>query len=175
MAAAAQIHESLPECRFPIYGAALFDNADAQRYEAEVRNMAIGLPIDFRGWVSDVHGALEELDLLLVPSSGPEATTRVILEAFAAGVPVIAFDTGGIAEVVRDGVTGILTRSAEEMAREAVALLAGDPERRIAMARAARAEWERRFTREKFHDCLLRLIERHHRQPLAAAVANEIA
>ena len=39
------------------------------------------------------------LDLLLVPSTGPEATTRVILEAYAAGVPVIAFPSGGIPEV----------------------------------------------------------------------------
>jgi len=39
------------------------------------------------------------LDLLLVPSTGPEATTRVIPEAYVAGVPVIAFPSGGIPEV----------------------------------------------------------------------------
>jgi glycosyltransferase involved in cell wall biosynthesis len=109
--------------------------------------------------VSDVYGALAELDLVLVPSVGAEATTRVILEAFAAGVPVIAFDCGGISEVVADGVTGVLTRSVEEMACESAALLKDHPERRMAMARAARAEWEGRFTKEKFHAQLLAAME----------------
>jgi glycosyltransferase involved in cell wall biosynthesis len=159
VAAAAGIHDSLPECRFVICGEALFGNPEARRYAAEVRSAASGLPAEFRGWVPDIYGALAELDLLLVPSVGPEATTRVILEAFAAGVPVIAFRSGGISEVVEDGVTGVLVRSVEEMAREAVALLRGGPERRAAMARAARAEWQRRFTRGKFHARLLGVME----------------
>lgn len=174
VAAAARIDESLAECRFAIYGEALFGNAEAQSYAAEVRAAAAGLPVEFRGWVADVYSALAELDLLLVPSVGPEATTRVILEAFAAGVPVIAFDTGGISEVVADGVTGVLARTADEMAREAIALLTGDPTRRISMARAARAEWQGRFTRESFHDRLLLLMRRHQRQPLVTVVANEM-
>jgi glycosyltransferase involved in cell wall biosynthesis len=159
VAAAARIHESLPECRFAVWGEALFGSPEAQRYEEEVRSAAVGLPVEFRGWASDVYDALAEIDLLLVPSVGPEATTRVILEAFAAGVPVIAFDSGGISEVVESNVTGVLTRSAEEMAREAVALLRGGPERRISMARAARAEWQRQFTQERFHERLIAVME----------------
>jgi glycosyltransferase involved in cell wall biosynthesis len=159
VAAAARIHESLPECRFAVYGEAMFGDSNLQGYAAEVRAAATGLPIEFRGWVTDVYGALAELDLLLVPSLVAEATTRVIPEAYAAGVPVIAFDCGGIPEVVRNGVTGILTRSVEEMARESVALLSGDPERRLSMAQAARAEWERRFTLPRFHEALLAVTE----------------
>lgn len=159
VAAAARILETMPECRFAVYGEAMFGNPEAQRYAADVCAAAAGLPIEFCGWVSDVYSALAELDLVLVPSVGAEATTRVILEAFAAGVPVIAFDCGGISEVVADGVTGVLTRSVEEMAREAVALLNGAPERRAAMARAGRADWERRFTKEKFHGQLLAVME----------------
>jgi len=159
VAAASQIHETLPECRFEIYGDAMFEGSGAHSYSAEVRAAAAGLPVEFHGWVHEIYDALAELDLLLVPSIGPEATTRVILEAFAAGVPVIAFDTGGISEVVKNGVTGVLTRSVEEMACESVALLSGDPDRRVSMARAARVEWERRFTLEKFHGDLLGAME----------------
>jgi len=155
--AAARIRESLPECRFVVCGEALFGSDDAQRYAAEVRRAAAGLPIEFRGWVSNVYDALAELDLLLVPSNGPEATTRVIPEAFAAGVPVIAFDTGGISEVVEDGVTGVLVRSVEAMARESATLLS-DRERRESMARAARTAWERRFTKEKFQEQMLGIM-----------------
>jgi glycosyltransferase involved in cell wall biosynthesis len=169
--AAARIHELRPDCRFSIYGEALFGSPQAQGYAEEVRRAAAGLPIEFRGWAPNVYHALAELDLLLVPSVGPEATTRVILEAFAAGVPVIAFSSGGIAEVVDDGVTGVLTRSVEEMASAAVALLAHTDNR---MAQAARSAWQSRFTIEKFHDRLLRLLERHQRQPLASVVANEM-
>ena len=158
VAAAARMQEELPECRFVVCGEALFDSDDAQRYSAEVRRAAAGMPIEFRGWVSDVYDVLAELDLLLVPSNGPEATTRVIPEAFAAGVPVIAFDTGGISEVVENGVTGVLVRSVEAMAREVVALLSGDPERRESMARAARMAWERRFTKEKYQEQILGIM-----------------
>jgi glycosyltransferase involved in cell wall biosynthesis len=51
---------------------------------------------------------LADLDVLVVPSTWYENTPFVILEAFAAGVPVIASDLGGMAEIVRDGVNGFL-------------------------------------------------------------------
>jgi glycosyltransferase involved in cell wall biosynthesis len=155
--AAARIQEALPDCRFVVCGEALFGSADARRYAAEVRREAAGLLMEFRGWVGDVYDVLAELDLLLVPSNGPEATTRVIPEAFAAGVPAIAFHTGGISEVVENGVTGVLVRSVEEMVREAVALLS-DRGRRDSMARAARNAWERRFTKEKFQEQILEIM-----------------
>jgi glycosyltransferase involved in cell wall biosynthesis len=157
VAAAARIQEELPECRFVVCGEALFGSDDAERYAAEVRRAAAGMPIEFRGWVGNVYDALAELDLLVAPSNGPEATTRVIPEAFAAGVPVFAFDTGGISEVVENGVTGVLVRSVEAMAREAVALLS-NRERRDSMARAARNAWERRFTKEKFQEQILEIM-----------------
>jgi glycosyltransferase involved in cell wall biosynthesis len=159
VAAAAQIHSSLPECRFVVFGDALFGDGTAERYAAEVRSAAAALPVEFRGWAADVYAALSELDLLLVPSVGAEATTRVILEAFSAGVPVVALHTGGIPEVVENGVSGVLARSADEMARAAVALLTGDPDRRFSIARAGRAAWERRFTIEKFQQWLLQITE----------------
>ena len=97
-----------------------------------------GLPIELAGWMDDVYACLSQLDLLLVPSAGHEATTRVILEAFAAGVPVVAFPSGGIPEVVDDGVNGLLTADAAEMAQRSVELLTGDARRLIAMAHQAR-------------------------------------
>ncbi len=159
VAAAKHIHQSLPDCRFTIYGAPLFGESEAERYTAQVRADAEGLPLEFAGWVDDIYGCLAQLDLLLVPSAGHEATTRVILEAFAAGVPVIAFPSGGIPEVVEDGVTGLLANSPEEMAHRAIHLLMGDPCRLISIAQAARESWARRFTLERYHQEILRAIE----------------
>jgi glycosyltransferase involved in cell wall biosynthesis len=48
----------------------------------------------------------------------------VILEAYAAGIPVIAFRSGGIPEVLEHGITGYLVDSTEEMARIAIDCLA---------------------------------------------------
>ncbi len=157
--AAARIHRALPQCRFTIYGAPLFKDRAAEAYDAQVRTAAAGLPIEFAGWVDDIYACLADLDLLLVPSAGHEATTRVILEAFASGVPVIAFPAGGIPEVVEDNVNGLLATGAEDMAQRAVELLTGDARRLIAMAHAARQTWLRRFRPEQSHKQLLQTLQ----------------
>jgi GT2 family glycosyltransferase len=53
-------------------------------------------------------GILEDIDVLVVPSTWIENAPFIIREAFAAGVPVIASNLGGMAEMVRDGVDGLL-------------------------------------------------------------------
>ena len=159
VAAAARIHRALPACRFVVYGAALFGEAGAARYEDAVRAAAAGLPVEFAGWVPDVYGAMAQLDLLLVPSAGHEATTRVILEAFAAGLPVIAFGVGGIPEVLANGVTGLLASSTEEMAQLAIGVLTGDRRRLLSVAQAARESWLQRFTLPRYQEQMLRVME----------------
>jgi glycosyltransferase involved in cell wall biosynthesis len=159
VAAAKQIHRALPQCIFAIYGAPLFADPVAARYATQVRADAEGLPLHFAGWVDDIYTSLAQLDLLLVPSSGHEATTRVILEAFAAGVPVIAFPSGGIPEVIQDGVTGLLANTAGQMAQSAIDLLANDPCRLLSIARAAHNSWQQRFTLERYHHQILQSIQ----------------
>jgi len=158
VAAAAAIHRARSEARFAVYGAPMF-SLEAGRYCDEVRAAAGLLPIEFHGWSPDVYQALSQLDLLLVPSAPGEATTRVIPEAFAAGVPVIAFASGGIPEVIDHGRTGFLVNSAEEMAATAIALLWGDPHHRRSIARAAREEWQARFTIARYQSELMEAAE----------------
>jgi glycosyltransferase involved in cell wall biosynthesis len=57
---------------------------------------------------SDVVRRLAEYDALAVPSRWLESGPLVVYEAFAAGIPVIGSKLGGIAELVRDGVNGLL-------------------------------------------------------------------
>jgi glycosyltransferase involved in cell wall biosynthesis len=154
VATAAAIHRARPEARFAIYGAPMF-SPDAERYHDQVRTTDVSLPIEFPGWVPNVYRALSQLDLLLVPSAPTEATTRVIPEAFAAGVPVIAFASGGIPEIIEHGRTGFLVKSVKEMAETAMAFLWGDPDRRCSIIRAAREEWQARFTTERYQSQLL--------------------
>jgi glycosyltransferase involved in cell wall biosynthesis len=169
--AASIIHRALPDCRFTICGAPLFGESRAQRYAARLREEAAGLPVEFTGWVADVYETLAGLDLLLVTSTVPEANPRVILEAYAAGVPVIAFPSGGIPEVV-SGLPGMSAESVERMAALAIELLAGPAERLARMSEAVRSEWRRRFTLERYRQDVLATIECAARCSAARELTN---
>jgi glycosyltransferase involved in cell wall biosynthesis len=156
LAAAALILRAVPDCRFLIYGAPLFSEPE---YSEQVHAAAADLPVEFAGWVPDIYAALAGLDLVLVPSAAHEATTRVIVEAFAAGVPVVAFRRGGIPEILDHGHGGWLADSVEEMARFTVEFLTAAPEARAAAADAARDSWCRRFTLERYCESVARRLE----------------
>jgi glycosyltransferase involved in cell wall biosynthesis len=158
--AAGAILGEAPESRFIVYGAPLFSG---NGYAREVEAHAAGLPVEFAGWTDDVDAALAGAAILLAPSTGQEATTRVILEAYAAGVPVVAFANGGIPEVVEHGRSGFLARTVEEMARYSVTLLR-DREQWAALADGARECWERRFTLERHRRDVVSALERAQRQ-----------
>jgi phosphatidylinositol alpha-mannosyltransferase len=90
------------------------------------------------------HAALREADVLCAPSLGGESFGMVLTEAFAAGVPVVASHIAGYADVVRDGVDGLLVPRGDATAlAEALRRLALEPERRAAMAREAATHAQR--------------------------------
>jgi glycosyltransferase involved in cell wall biosynthesis len=79
-------------------------------YVAGLREAARGLPVTFHGAfdrdaAADVYAGI---DVLVVPSLWRENSPLVIHEAFMHGVPVVGARTGGIPELVVDGVSGIL-------------------------------------------------------------------
>ncbi|MDE3167708.1 MAG: glycosyltransferase family 4 protein, partial [Acidobacteriota bacterium] len=158
--AARLIHRALPACRFEVIGAPLFDDRAAVAYDAGMRGAAKGLPIDFTGWQNDVYAVLSRLDLLLVPSASNEATTRVIPEAWAAYVPVIAFPSGGVREIVRHGENGFLAATVAEMADFAVRSLTGDRSETARIAAAGHTAWQGGFTLEHFAERLLASLTR---------------
>ncbi len=73
---------------------------------------ALGVDAVFHGWVDDVRGRLEALDLFVLPSLA-ENLPMSILEAMAGAVPVVATRVGGVTEVVRDGTTGLVVEPAD--------------------------------------------------------------
>jgi len=84
-------------------------------------------------------GVYSAADLFVFPGIR-ESLGMVYLEAQAAGLPVVAFDNGGIAEVVRQGQTGLLTPAFDDQAfMAAVEALLVDPRRRQAMGEAGTA------------------------------------
>ena len=143
--AAASLNDEFPEARFVICGAPLF--GARSDYFDSVRLRARGLPLQFIGWQRDVRHVLSELNLLVVPSH-LEGMGRIVLEAFSAGVPVVAFPAGGIPEAVIDGVTGFLTRqfTAQALASRIGDVMTTDPATVQEIARNARQAWMRSFT-----------------------------
>ncbi|HNS49560.1 MAG TPA: glycosyltransferase family 4 protein [Anaerolineae bacterium] len=94
-----------------IWGAA--PNPGAQPYADQVHEQGRDVPsLCFEGGFppADLGRILQDLDVLVVPSTWYENNPLVILEAFAAGIPVIAGDIGGMAELVQPNVNGLLFR-----------------------------------------------------------------
>ena len=87
--------------------------AELERVAAALCAGDARLRIEFAGWQSEGERAeqLARADALVVPSIWPEPFGLVGLEAANAGVPAVAFATGGIPEWLEDGVSGCLARS----------------------------------------------------------------
>ena len=98
------------------------------------------------GELSNVPEVMRGLNCFVLPSLA-EGISNTILEAMASGLPVVATDVGGNAELVRHGVTGELIAPADPAALAAVLVrLASDPEAAAQLGRAGREEALRRFS-----------------------------
>jgi glycosyltransferase involved in cell wall biosynthesis len=117
------------DLRLSLFGRA----TDFPEFVARLAARAAGDPrIEFRGpFERDELGrVLAGIDVLVVPSTWYENTPFVVLEAFAAGLPVVATDLGGLSELVTDGVNGELFArgDADDLGRR-LARLRAEPER----------------------------------------------
>jgi len=109
------------------------------------------------GFREDVPRVLKALDLFILPSYSNEATSQVIPQAMAMGIPVISTSAGGIGEVVTDGETGKLIPPRDAGAlSEAILWAYGHKEECREMARKARDLVLKEFT-------LSRMIEKTER------------
>jgi glycosyltransferase involved in cell wall biosynthesis len=155
--AAAILAREFKDARFVLCGAPVFPQ---EQYFRMVEKHASFLPVDLLGWRDDVAAVLAELDLLVIASKA-EGMPRVMLEAFSAGVPVVAFPVGGIPEVITDGETGFFVRERTAQALAArireIMLLGPGPLRRV--ADQARREWETKYTVEAYRKNITALME----------------
>ena len=106
--------------------------------EREAARLGIADRCRFMGWQSDVRAVYAASDVVALTSLN-EGSPVSLIEAMAAGRPVVSTAVGGVPDVVADGVSGLLAPSgdAEALARALTALL-GDRERRERMGREGR-------------------------------------
>jgi glycosyltransferase involved in cell wall biosynthesis len=124
-----------PRLRFVVAG----DGEMRPDVERAITRANLEGAVKLLGWREDVPELLSAMDLFLLTSLF-EGLPRTVLQAMAASVPVVATDTGGVAEVIADGETGRLVPPGDPAAAAAaVVSLAADEETRSRFARAARS------------------------------------
>lgn len=148
--AAARLAGEIPEAEFYLCGDALFGDRAAQRYKEKV--LAAAPPsVRYLGWRDDVYELLANLELLVVPSTAEGGVPSIILEAFAARVPVLASPEGGIPEVIQDNWNGFLLASPQAPAiAERLRELLPQTDRLAGVAERAHRYWQERLTAERY-------------------------
>ena len=149
--AAAQVLQQMPTVRFQVIGSAFFNDL---AYEEEIHCLAESLGIagavEFTGFVRDVSARLHSLDVFVLASTMPEPFGQILVEAMAAGKPVIATDAGGVPEIINDSQIGLLVPPGDEdRLAEAICGMLSHPEQTAEMARRGRERAAERFTIER--------------------------
>lgn len=123
--------------------------------------------------LDDIMARMAKAQYLVLPSICYENSPRTIVEAFSCGLPVIASRLGALADLVKDGVTGLLFHPGDPIdLTEKIAWAEAHPEQMVRMGQAARAEYEAEYTPERNYDMLMDIyddaIATLHREPHAA-------
>lgn len=98
-----------------------------------------GIELHAPGWAerADVLRAMRRAEVLLFPSNWPEPLSRVLLEALALGAPIAAMNTGGTAELISHGTSGLLAETVEELG-DALGRIVHDAAMRARLSEGAR-------------------------------------
>lgn len=143
----AQIHQDCPEARLLLVG-----NGSQQSTSRELAaSLGLDQAVAFLGLRRDIPELLELADVFVL-SSLSEGISVTLLEAMAAGLPIVATDVGGNREVVIHEHNGLLSprRDAFTMASHMLRMIE-DPDLRMTMGRAGRHRYETRFTQRIMH------------------------
>ncbi len=167
--AAAKTLRELPNARFLIAGYGPLQ----EKLEARARKLKIDGRVQFLGYRRDVELLLSASDLFVLPSLW-EGMSNAILEAMAAGKPVIATAVDGNVEQVVDGKTGLLTPPADAGAMaEAILRLARDPELAQRMGLTGRLRVEEEFGLERMTQAYLAFYEELLKEPVGTAAHTQ--
>ncbi len=159
--AIARVVRIFPKVKILIIGDAPEDKPEyIENLKVLIRKLNIERFVEFLGSRHDIPKLMSELDLLVLPSIGQEAFGRVIIEAGASGVPVIATKIGGVVDIIENNKTGILVKPGDmmEMVNSIVKLLK-DRELSKNLAIEARKRVERDYSFMRMADSTIRVYE----------------
>ncbi len=134
----------------------------------ESSRMGVSEKVWFLGWRDDIQEILPILDIFVLPSLN-EGMGRVLVEAMAAGRPIVASNVGGIPDLVYQGKNGLLVPAADHKAlARAIGFLIGNPDKRRQMGEKGR-EMAIRFGT----DSMVQKIDRLYLELLRESGASE--
>lgn len=178
--AARIVSDRLPDVRFLIVGdEPRFGTPGTYRRTLELRAKQLGIAerVVFTGFRLDVPAILAELTLSVLPSITGEGLPNSVLESMAAGLPVVATNSGGTCEAVEEGRTGLIVppSDAAALARAMIPVLA-DASLGARMGAAGRRRIHEHFSRDRMtrdmQDLYARLLEGRQRAAISPARAD---
>lgn len=159
-AAAPLVVSQQPDVHFLLIGERSSSKAESIEFEQNIERIFAANHLSSHlhrlGYRDDIADLMSELDLIIHPAN-QEPYGRVLLEAAACGIPVVATNVGGTSEIVLNNVTGRLVppRDPSSLAQAALGLLAHE-QTRSEMSLAARSRAEREFDVSRCAERLLR-------------------
>jgi glycosyltransferase involved in cell wall biosynthesis len=117
------------------------------RSELEGRARTAGIPVVFTGRLADVGWALAAEDAMALLSLEREGLSRAVIETMAASRPVVSSRVGGMPELIRDGVNGLLCRPGDAPgAADCIVKILGNPALARSMGEAGRKLFVEHYT-----------------------------
>jgi glycosyltransferase involved in cell wall biosynthesis len=160
---AAQLHQRMPEAEFVLIG----DGPLRQQLENEASSLGLGASAIFLGDRQDMPAVLAALDVAVLTSDS-ESLSNAILEAMAAGLPVVAYRVGGNSELVDDQRGALIAAGNENDFANAIQSLLPDAHLRERQGNNARRFAEQNFSldrvRRRYEDLYLTLLEKKGRR-----------
>jgi glycosyltransferase involved in cell wall biosynthesis len=149
----AAVQRKFPRSRLRIVG----DGTQSAALKQLAEQLKVSDSIDFPGWVEQQRIAQEyaAATLAVIPSVWPENLPTVAIEALAVGRPIVGSRTGGVSELIDDGINGFIVEPGNDaaLAEAIISLLSDTPLlRSAAKASASKAQ---AFSNDAFVDRLL--------------------
>jgi glycosyltransferase involved in cell wall biosynthesis len=121
-----------------------------EKLKREAHNLQLEEKIIFTGFRNDIPKIMSAMDVFVLATFYEEGLSRVILEAMAAGIPVIASAIGGNPEVVMHGENGMLVQTGNaELLAKAILKISSDAEMLKQMGKKARKHVASKFSIEE--------------------------
>ena len=140
-----RLSRDYPEVRLMLVG----DGELRQSLDSLVDSLGLRRRVLFTGWQRDLLTVYAAMDAVVM-SSLNEGTPVAIVEAMAAALPVVATNVGGVADLIDDGLDGLLVRSGDiEALHKSMAIVAANPALRLELGNAARNKIRKRFAPER--------------------------
>jgi glycosyltransferase involved in cell wall biosynthesis len=144
----------------PFHAVVVGDGPEQETLEGMIRDLGLESVVTMAGLQHDVRPYYALASMVVMPSHS-EGSPNVLLEAMAAGVPVVATAVGGVPEIATDGQTALLAQARNPASlAQAIQRMLEDSELRCRLAQNARELAEREYSPEAYRRSLVGIYQK---------------